>query len=410
MSTATTSGIDEVLERAVNSGAVPSVCAVAADRDGIIYEGSAGARVAGESDPVSADTHHRIMSMTKMVATTVALQLMERGRLDFDAPVADYCPEFDELHVLDGFDGDTPRLRAPASRATVKQLVTHTAGLTYWFWNADMVAYEAATGQPNVLAGTNEVLRAPLVADPGTRFEYGINIDWLGKVIEAASGQKLDEAVAAGVTGPLGMGQTTFRMTDAQRANCVPVHMQGEDGSWSATSVDLAQDPEYWAGGHGLHSTPRDYMKFQRTLLGNGTSPDGVKILESATVDAAFSNQIGDLDVPELVCQRRPAVEPHLRAGAGLQVGLWAAAEHRGHPRPAARLDRGLGRSAQHSLLGRPQHRHHRCDLQPVPAVRDRARGHALPGFRGRAVRLAVDAGALGNSGRSRRTEVEKAC
>jgi CubicO group peptidase (beta-lactamase class C family) len=113
---------------------------------------------------------------------------MERGELDFDAPVERYWSEFAELQVLDGFDGDTPRLRPPASQATVKQLVTHTAGLSYWFWNADIVKWEAATGVPNVLSGLNEIFKAPLIADPGTKFEYGINIDWLGRVIEAASG------------------------------------------------------------------------------------------------------------------------------------------------------------------------------------------------------------------------------
>jgi CubicO group peptidase (beta-lactamase class C family) len=86
--------IDGVLQNAVESGAVPNVAAIAADRDGIVYEGAAGPRVAGETDPVTVETHFRIMPMTKMVATVAALQLMERGALDFDAPVAQYCPEW----------------------------------------------------------------------------------------------------------------------------------------------------------------------------------------------------------------------------------------------------------------------------------------------------------------------------
>lgn len=133
------SSIDHVLRDAVDSGAVPNVSAIAADGNGIIYEGAAGPRVAGGDEPVSVDTHYRIMSMTKMVATATALQQMEQNTLDLNAPVDTYCPEFADLQVLEGFDGDTPRLRAPASRATVKQLITHTAGLGYWFWNADLV-------------------------------------------------------------------------------------------------------------------------------------------------------------------------------------------------------------------------------------------------------------------------------
>jgi methyl acetate hydrolase len=321
MTTISRTGIDEILERAVADGAVPSVVAIAADRDGIIYEGAAGPRVAGGDDPVSVDTHFRIMSMTKIVATTVALQLVEQGKLDLDAPVERYCPEFAEVQVLDGFDGDTPLMRPPASQATVKQLLTHTTGLGYWFFSPELIKWEALTGIPNVLSGLNVIFNAPMLFDPGTRFEYGINLDWLGQVIYAASGMKLDEAIARGVTEPLGMSETAFVMSDAQRANSVPVHVQGEDGAWAATDIDLSQQPEYWAGGHGLHSTPRDYMKFQRMLLGNGTSPDGVKVLESATVDAAFTDQIGDLDFPAELKTADPTSTCDFNAGPGFKWG-----------------------------------------------------------------------------------------
>ena len=111
-----TAALDAVLTDAVAGGAVPNVVAVVADRTGPVYEGAAGPRVAGGDEPVSADTHFRIMSMTKMVVTVAALQQKEKGNLDFDAPVADYRPEFADLQVLEGFDGDTPRLRPPASR------------------------------------------------------------------------------------------------------------------------------------------------------------------------------------------------------------------------------------------------------------------------------------------------------
>jgi methyl acetate hydrolase len=313
--------IDEVLEDAVRSRAVPNVAAIAADREGSVYEGAAGPRVAGEGDQVTVDTHFRIMSMTKMVATVAALQLMERGALDFDAPVAQYCPEFGELQVLDGFDGDTPRLRPPASQATVKQLVTHTSGASYWFWNDDIVRWEALTGTPNVLSGDNVIFTAPLVADPGTTFEYGINTDWLGKVIEAASGSTLDAVIAEHITGPLGMSETAFLMSPGQRASSVPIHLKGEDGAWAASDIELRQDPDYWAGGHGLHSTPRDYLKFQRALLGDGTSPEGVKILDKATVDAAFSNQIGDLDFPAEIASADPTSTMALNVGPGFKWG-----------------------------------------------------------------------------------------
>src|SRR5580692_5098007 len=170
--------IDKVLRDAVESGAVPHVAAIAADRDGIIYQGAAGPREAGQSDPVTVDTLFRIMSMTKMPCTVAALQQMEQGQLDLDAPVADYVPEFAGVQVLTGFDGDTPKLRPPSRQATVKDLITHTAGLGYWFWSEDLVRWEKATGVPNVVAGSSTSFSAPLLNDPGEAFVYGINTDW----------------------------------------------------------------------------------------------------------------------------------------------------------------------------------------------------------------------------------------
>src|ERR1700749_4354778 len=227
------SSIDRVLRTAVEGGAVPNVVAIAADRDGIIYEGAAGPRRVGEAEPVSADSEFRLASMTKMVATVVALQLVEQGALDLDAPVGGDCPEVDELKVLVGFDGDVPRLRDPASRATVKHLVTHTSGLGYWLWSDALVRWEQVTGTPNVMAGSNAIFGAPLLADPGTRFNYGINTDWLGRVVEVISGLTFDVAVKQGVTGPLGMDQTTFLMDEAERAVSTPVYVKGDDGQWA---------------------------------------------------------------------------------------------------------------------------------------------------------------------------------
>ncbi len=317
----TRTGVDEVLHSAVERGDVPLVVAMAADRNGLIYEGAAGERSPGSGDPVTPDTTFRIASMTKMVATVAALQQVERGNLDLDEPVERYVPDFAELQVLEGFDGDTPRLRPPASKATVRQLVTHTSGLAYWFFNDDIVRWEQATGIPNVLSGKMEIFTAPLVADPGTQFEYGINTDWLGRVVEAASGQPLDAYMAEHIIGPLGMDSTAFLMTDEQRANSVPIHVRGEDGSWQATDVDWSQEPDWWAGGHGLYSTPRDYLRFQRMLLGGGTL-DGVKILERSTVEDAFRNHIGELDFPPAIATADPDATADFNGGPGLKWGL----------------------------------------------------------------------------------------
>jgi len=319
-STIDTSTIDQLLQDAVRTGAVPGVAAMAANRDGPIYEGAAGPRAVGGSDPLTPDTHFRIMSMTKMLCTVSALQQMEKGTLDIDAPIEAYCPDFAAVAVLDGWDGDTPRLRSPATKATVKQLITHTTGLAYWIFDEDLVRWEASTGTPNVLSGANVIFNAPMTADPGTCWRYGINTDWLGKVVEATSGTTLDVAIKDGITGPLGMGETSFLMTGDQQATATPIHVQSEDGSWVATDVDLRQDPEYWAGGHGLYSTPRDYLRFQQALLHDGTL-GGATILRKATVDAAFRNQIGDLDFPASMPTADPTSSCDFNAGPGFKWG-----------------------------------------------------------------------------------------
>jgi methyl acetate hydrolase len=312
--------IDQVLQAAVDRGEVPSVAAIAADRNGVIYRGAAGPRAAGSDDPLTVDTHFRIMSMTKMVCTVAALQLVEKGSLDVDAPIDTYRPEFADVQVLDGWDGDTPRLRAPTSRATVKQLLTHTTGLGYWFWSDDLVKWQAATGTPNVLAGVNEVLTAPMLADPGSTFIYGINSDWLGKVVEAVGGVTLDVAVKDGITGPLGMHETEFRIGEGWKdGGLTPVHAKVE-GSWVDSGIELNQSPQYWAGGHGLYSTPNDYIKFEQALLGNGEL-DGVRILRSETVDAAFTNQIGGLDFPAEIPTADPGATHELNLGPGFKWG-----------------------------------------------------------------------------------------
>jgi len=314
-------GIDAVLQNAVDDGAVPHVAAIAADADGVFYEGAAGVHLGeGGPVPVSTTTQFRIMSMTKMIATTVALQQVERGELDLAAPVAEYVEEFDDLQVLDGFDGDTPRLRAPRSRATVRHLLTHTSGLSYWFWNADIVKYEQVTGLPNVVPGDMAAFRAPLVADPGTRFEYGINTDWLGRVVEAVAGTTLDVVIKEGVTGPLGMDDTMFALDEGRRANKTPVHVKGEDGTWTSAGNVLPDDPQWWAGGHGMHSTPRDYIRFERALL-RGGELDGVRILRPETVDAAFSDQLDGVPMPTEIASADPAITDTLKLGDGWTWG-----------------------------------------------------------------------------------------
>ena len=313
----TTSRVEARLRAAVDRGDVPHLVAVAADAGGTICEVAASAEGMGVPHP---DTLYRIASMTKVVCTVAALRLRDRGELNVDAPVDEYCPTFADVPVLTGFDGELPRYRPPVTRATVRQLLTHTSGLAYAFWDEALHRWQmTAPGRPlpDSLQG---VFAAPLIADPGTRFSYGTSTDWLGRVLEVAGGCSLDVLLEAEVLGPLSMLSTGFRVTDDDRARLVPVCRKDDTGRWRATGLDWERTPQYWPGGHGLYSTPHDFLRFQRMLLGGGTL-DGVTILGADTVAEMFRPQLGGLRIPPLIATAEPETSCDFRPGPSATWG-----------------------------------------------------------------------------------------
>ena len=291
--------IDDVLARAADRGACAGVVAAVATPDGTIYEGSFGRRAAGQPTPMTVDTIFRIFSMTKIAGGVAAMKLVERGALDLDAPVEKYCPEFAGLQVLEGFDGDKPILRSPKRKATVRQLMTHTSGLVYEFWNANMAKYLEVTGNPSFLSGKKQGIMYPLAFDPGERWDYGIGIDWLGLVVEAASGKRLDAFCREEIFAPLGMVDTDFECEGSKRDRLTSVHARQPDGSLTVIALDPPSHPEIYCAGFGLYSTARDYVRFLRMLLNRG-SLDGATILKPATLDGALANHIGTLEIGNL--------------------------------------------------------------------------------------------------------------
>jgi methyl acetate hydrolase len=301
--------LDRFLSRAVEEGRVPLVAATVASETETIYEGAAG--VVGSVDgavPVTSDTRFQIKSMTKPITSVAALKLAESGLLDFDAPVDTYRPEFADLQVLEGIDGGTWRMRRPATRATVGELLTHTAGLGYWFFNENLNRFEQFTGLPNVGASRNdfEALKAPLVADPGTTWVYGISYDWLGLVLETITGDSLDVVIENHVTGPLGMKRTSFNLDEHDQEREAPLHVLDPDGKWIVAGHAPIDRP-WVSGGDGLHSTPRDYQRFAQMLLRNGEL-DGQRILRPDTVRTMFTSQIGKATFPDHI----PSAVPEL--------------------------------------------------------------------------------------------------
>ena len=286
---------DAVLDGVVSgSPRVPGVAAVATDRDGVIYAGARGERVLG-GDAFTTDTVCAIFSTTKAIGGTACLQLVEQGDLDLDAPAKEYVQRIGGLQVLEGLDDDgSPRLRAPKSDITTRQLLTHTAGLTYDFFNETYTRLANEQGQPWVVEASYASIETPLLFDPGEQWEYGSNIDWAGLVVEGITGKRLGDVFAERILGPLGMDSTAFSMTPAMRERMATIHAREDsDGSLiPLPGVELPPDPEIHMAGHGLYGTAEDYARFIRMWLNDGAGPGGEQILRPETVEMACRNHL----------------------------------------------------------------------------------------------------------------------
>jgi len=314
--------IDATLRRAVEAKEVPGVVAMAATESGTLYEGAFGQRDIAHGPAMTRDTVFRIASMTKAVTSVAAMQLVEQGKLQLDQPIGNVLPELAAPQVLEGFDAaGAPRLRSAKRPITLRHLLTHTAGFGYEVWNPDLIRYVAVTGFPSFITGELAALRAPLVFDPGERWEYGINIDWVGRAVEAASGQSLDAYLGAHIFAPLGMSDTGFVPAAHQASRLVRVHRRSPDGGLEPITMELPQR-EYFNGGGGLLSTGADYLAFLQMLLHGGRF-NGAELLSPETVALIGRNQIGDLQLglmktamPEL--SNDVDLFPGVRCGHGL--------------------------------------------------------------------------------------------
>ena len=314
---------DEVVQR-VSSGSpgVPGVVAGVTDREQTVYLGASGVRDLRTASPMTTDTVLAIFSTTKAITGTTALQLVEDGSLDLDAPASHYVPALADVQVLDGFDDDgNPVLRAPKSAITTKQLLLHTAGFGYDFFNEQYHRLANEHGQPSIVTASRAALNTPLLFDPGEQWEYGSNIDWVGQVVEAITGKRLRQVMQERVFGPLGMTDSAFTLTDAARDRFAAMHQRQSDGSLEATDFMLP-DPEIDMGGHGLLSTVPDYLRFIRMWLNDGAADSGEQVLRPETIEYAVTNKLDDLKIKLL-----PGVIPALSNDAEFFPGMpksWA--------------------------------------------------------------------------------------
>jgi methyl acetate hydrolase len=315
--------IEIVLRQATTDRSVPGLVAAVGSSAGFRGVWNAGTADAAGSMPIRADAIFRVASMTKLVTAVAVMTLVDSGRLDLDAEVTSFLPEYGELVVVEGFDSAGPRVRKPRRPATIRELMAHTAGLAYNTFDAVIDQYERLTGAPNIGTGRRDALKLPLVADPGQRVDYGTGFDWAGLVVEAITGRTLDVYCEEEIFAPLEMRMTSMHRPEERGLSCTPVlSVAGNGGGFTGAGTDFPLAPEFYFGGGCLYSTAEDFLKLQMELA--APEPQRAGILTQASIDEIFSNQSGALDIP-VMRSSRPQESHDVNIGAGWKWGLGVA-------------------------------------------------------------------------------------
>ncbi len=309
-----------VLDQVVADGKLNFAVAAVGNVGGQTWSHAAGYQDAEKTRPASPDNIIQIASMTKLVTTIAALQLMEQGKLDLDTPISAYAPELNELQVLKGFAPDDTPISEKVNRApTARELMTHTAGYVYEIWNANALKGSQLGVTPSLFSKGNYYLAAPLAFQPGTAWEYGINTDWLGVLVERLSGQRLADYFDEHIFMPLGMVDTFYELPANKLDRSVMMMARAAEGlvplpSFQPTPIKKGSMAHY-SGGGGLSSTVKDYGRVLQMLLNSG-SLDEKTLLKAETVNSMFENNIGDIQPAALA-----TVMPTLSNIADLSFG-----------------------------------------------------------------------------------------
>jgi CubicO group peptidase (beta-lactamase class C family) len=305
--------IDEHFARYVADGRLPGWLLTVSRHGRLVHVARCGSRDLEAGLPVTDDTLWRIYSMTKPVTSVAIMMLYEEGRLALTDPVSAFIPAFKDVRVYAG-GSDLNQQTVPAVEPVrVWHLLTHTAGLTYGFHRVHPVdaLYRAGGFEWGTPRGT-DLARAcdlwagfPLLFQPGTEWNYSVATDVLGRVVEVASGQRLDEFFADRIFGPLGMTDTAFWADPTAQPRLAALYTPGPDGK--ATRLDALgqpalKEPRMLSGGGGLVSTAADYDRFTQMLLARPDSPagelDGIKLLSPRTVGYMARNHLpGGVDL-----------------------------------------------------------------------------------------------------------------
>jgi len=301
--------LGRVMQSYCDQQGAPGMVVLVARNGRIAYERGLGKFRLDKPDPMPVDAIFRIASQSKAVTSVAIMMLMEEGRLLLDDPVSRYIPEFKETYVAVKAEGREVKgySLVPARRPiTIRDLLTHTAGISYGdgpardeYLQAGIHGWYLTDKNMTIGEVVKKLVKLPFDAQPGERFVYGYNTDILGYLVEVVSGQSLAEFVEKRITGPLGMKDTHFFLPETKAARFTPAYGLGEDGRIKmiedpATSPYLYGPRKCYSGGAGLVSTAEDYARFL-LMLQNGGELGGTRILSPKSVELMTSDHVGQL-------------------------------------------------------------------------------------------------------------------
>lgn len=275
--------LDTVVEAAAEAGA-PLVIAGLTGPDATSYLHATG----GDTDTVIA-----LYSATKAFTATAALQCVEDGLIELDTPAREYLPAIAELRVLEELDEDgTLRTRPPKRDITPRMLLLHTSGLAYDMFDKRYALLARERMRHPSATPLWDSINTPLLHDPGDRWTYGTSMDWMGRIIAAVRGQRLEDVFAERIYAPCGMTSTSFDISPDMRGRLARVYRHQRDGTIVPTKVSPPDSPEMDMGGQGLFSTVPDLLALLRVWLGDGSAPGG-QVLRPETLQWAVRGAPG---------------------------------------------------------------------------------------------------------------------
>ncbi|GAB4215564.1 MAG: serine hydrolase domain-containing protein [Rhodoferax sp.] len=311
----------QVLQREVDIGRLPGAVAVVARHGQVALFDAVGSVNPATGVPMPRHARFRIYSMTKPIVSVAAMMLVEQGRLQLADPLARHLPEFAQPQVAELIDGSV-QLRPAQRPITVHDLLRHTAGMTYEFLGSSPVQRQytqlrIGARQRSLAEFCQQLASLPLVADPGTAFEYSRATDVLGRVIEVVGGMDLAHWLAQHIFEPLGMTDTGFAVPPEHHALIAEPFARDPDGGLQMKVIDVREDAALASGGGGLVSTAADYARFLQCLLGRGEA-GGVRLLGPRTVDFMTTDHL--LQRPVFGPGSRALLPPDHGFGLGFAV------------------------------------------------------------------------------------------